>query len=71
MNNTYPRDVQYVPIATDTLVLRARSWTRLRFEIEFARAKGTTVNSYIIQGDKTAIIDPTPETFAEIYLEAF
>lgn len=70
MNNTYPRDVQYVPIATDTLVLRARSWTRLRFEIEFARAKGTTVNSYIIQGDKTAIIDPTPETFAEIYLEA-
>ena len=70
MNNTHPRDVQYVPIATDTLVLRARSWTRLRFEIEFARAKGTTVNSYIIQGDRTAIIDPTPETFAEIYLEA-
>ncbi|CDN13004.1 NAD(P)H-quinone oxidoreductase chain 5 [Richelia intracellularis] len=70
MNNTHPRDVQYVPIATDTLVLRARSWTRLRFEIEFARAKGTTVNSYMIQGNRTALIDPTPETFAEIYLEA-
>ncbi len=70
MNNSHPRDVQYLPMATDTLVLRARSWTRLRFEIEFARAKGTTVNSYIIEGDKIAVIDPSPETFTAIYLEA-
>ncbi|MBW4670242.1 MAG: diflavin flavoprotein [Cyanomargarita calcarea GSE-NOS-MK-12-04C] len=70
MSHTNPRDVQYVSIATNTTVLRARSWTRLRFEIEYALARGTTVNSYLIAGDKTAVIDPSPETFTEIYLEA-
>ncbi|NDJ20388.1 flavin oxidoreductase [Nostoc sp. B(2019)] len=65
-----PRDVQVYPIATDTRVLRSRSWSRLRFEIEYALAKGTTANSYLIEGDKTAIIDPPGETFTQIYLEA-
>ena len=59
-----------MPIATDTRVLRSRSWTRLRFEIEYALAKGTTANSYLIEGDKTALIDPPGETFTQIYLEA-
>ncbi|WP_341526462.1 diflavin flavoprotein [Nostoc sp. UHCC 0302] len=65
-----PRDVQVFPVATDTRVLRSRSWTRLRFEIEYALAKGTTANSYLIEADKTAIIDPPGETFTEIYLQA-
>ncbi|MBW4617410.1 MAG: diflavin flavoprotein [Desmonostoc vinosum HA7617-LM4] len=65
-----PRDVQVYPIATDTRVLRSRSWTRLRFEIEYALAKGTTANSYLIEGDKVALIDPPGETFTQIYLEA-
>jgi flavorubredoxin/flavin reductase (DIM6/NTAB) family NADH-FMN oxidoreductase RutF len=64
------RDVQILPIGTDTTVLRSRSWTRLRFEIEYALAKGTTANSYLIQSTKTAIIDPPGETFTEIYLNA-
>jgi len=68
--NTKPRDVQILPIATDTTVLRSRSWTRLRFEIEYGLAKGTTANSYLIQGDKVAVIDPPGETFTQIYLEA-
>ncbi|MBW4686692.1 MAG: diflavin flavoprotein [Komarekiella atlantica HA4396-MV6] len=68
--STKPRDVQVYPIATDTRVLRSRSWSRLRFEIEYALAKGTTANSYLIEGDKTAIIDPPGETFTQIYLEA-
>jgi flavorubredoxin/flavin reductase (DIM6/NTAB) family NADH-FMN oxidoreductase RutF len=65
-----PRDVQVLPIATNTTVLRSRSWTRQRFEIEYALSRGTTSNSYVIQADKIAIIDPPPETFTEIYKEA-
>jgi flavorubredoxin/flavin reductase (DIM6/NTAB) family NADH-FMN oxidoreductase RutF len=70
MNNSNPRDVQVLPIATNTTVLRARSWTRLRFEIEYALARGTTSNCYLIKADQTAIIDPPPETFTQIYLDA-
>jgi len=70
MQTNKPRDVQVLPIGTDTTVMRSRSWTRLRFEIEYALAKGTTANSYLIKGDKTALIDPPGETFTEIYLQA-
>ncbi|MEH1862414.1 MAG: diflavin flavoprotein [Nostoc sp.] len=70
MSKNKPRDVQVFPIATDTRVLRSRSWSRLRFEIEYALAKGTTANSYLIESNKTAIIDPPGETFTQIYLEA-
>ncbi|KOP25565.1 flavin oxidoreductase [Hapalosiphon sp. MRB220] len=70
MTNPNPRDVQVLPIATNTTVLRARSWTRLRFEIEYALARGTTSNCYVISGDKVAVIDPPPETFSLIYLDA-
>ena len=69
MSQTKPRDVQISPIATDTTILRSRSWTRLRFEIEYALSKGTTANSYLIQADKTALIDPPGETFTQIYLD--
>ncbi len=70
MSTNKPRDVQVFPIATDTRILRSRSWSRLRFEIEYALAKGTTANSYLIEGDKNALIDPPGETFTEIYVEA-
>ncbi|MDF5739639.1 MULTISPECIES: diflavin flavoprotein [unclassified Nostoc] len=70
MSTNKPRDVQVYPIATDTRILRSRSWSRLRFEIEYALAKGTTANSYLIESEKTALIDPPGETFTQIYLEA-
>jgi flavorubredoxin/flavin reductase (DIM6/NTAB) family NADH-FMN oxidoreductase RutF len=70
MSKNKPRDVQVYPIATDTRILRSRSWSRLRFEIEYALAKGTTANSYLIESNKNAIIDPPGETFTEIYLQA-
>jgi flavorubredoxin/flavin reductase (DIM6/NTAB) family NADH-FMN oxidoreductase RutF len=70
MLETKPRDIQILPIGTDTTILRSRSWTRLRFEIEYALAKGTTANSFLIQGDEIALIDPPGETFNEIYLAA-
>ncbi len=67
---TKPRDVQVLPIGTDTTVLRSRSWTRLRFEIEYALGRGTTANSYVIKAEKTALIDPPGESFTEIFLAA-
>ncbi|MCS7031358.1 MAG: diflavin flavoprotein [Gloeomargarita sp. SKYG116] len=65
---TPPRDVQTVPIATDTWVLRSRSWQRLRFEMEYALERGTTANSYLIYGDKITLMDPPGETFTELFL---
>ena len=69
MLETKPRDVQVMPIATDTTVLRSRSWSRLKFEIEYALQRGTTANSYLIQGEKTGLIDPPGETFTAIFLQ--
>jgi flavorubredoxin/flavin reductase (DIM6/NTAB) family NADH-FMN oxidoreductase RutF len=66
---THPRDVQITEIATHTLVLRSRTWERLKFEVEYARQKGTTANSYLIQGTQTALIDPPGESFTQIFLE--
>jgi flavorubredoxin/flavin reductase (DIM6/NTAB) family NADH-FMN oxidoreductase RutF len=63
------RDVQIADIATNTQVLRSRTWDRLKFEVEYSRQKGTTSNSYLIQGDKTALIDPPGQSFTQIYLE--
>jgi flavorubredoxin/flavin reductase (DIM6/NTAB) family NADH-FMN oxidoreductase RutF len=64
-----PRDVQIAEIAPNTTVLRSRTWERLKFEIEYARQKGTTANSYLIEGESTALIDPPGESFTDIFLE--
>jgi flavorubredoxin/flavin reductase (DIM6/NTAB) family NADH-FMN oxidoreductase RutF len=64
------RDVQVMPLGDDTLALRSRSSNRLRFEIEYALERGTTANSFLIQGDRIALIDPPGETFTEIFLSA-
>ena len=69
MTPTKPRDVQIANIAPNTTVLRSRTWERLKFEIEYARQKGTTANSYLIEGDSTALIDPPGESFTDIFLE--
>ena len=64
------RDVQVLPIASDTIALRSRSWERLRFEIEYALEKGTTANSYLIRGNQIALIDPPGASFTEKFLTA-
>lgn len=69
MSDTRPRDVQVAPLGTDTIILRSRTWDRLKFEVEYARQKGTTANSYLIQGEQVAIIDPPGGSFTQIYLE--
>lgn len=62
------RDVQVTLIESDTTILRSRTWNRLKFEVEYSLQRGTTANSYLIQAEKTAIIDPPGESFTEIYL---
>ncbi|MEM6836326.1 MAG: diflavin flavoprotein [Cyanobacteria bacterium P01_C01_bin.120] len=70
MTATQPRDVQTLTIAADTEVMRSRSWERLRFEIEYALERGTTSNSYLIQGDRSALIDFPGESFTDSFLTA-
>ncbi len=65
-----PRDVQVQEIATQTWVLRSRTWEQLKFEVEYARQQGTTANSYLIQADQVAVIDPPGASFTDIYLDA-
>ncbi|KAM3115269.1 diflavin flavoprotein [Phormidesmis sp. 146-33] len=64
-----PKDVQVAEIGADTRVLRSRTWDRLKFEVEYSRQKGTTANSYLIQAEKTALIDPPGASFTEIFLK--
>jgi flavorubredoxin/flavin reductase (DIM6/NTAB) family NADH-FMN oxidoreductase RutF len=67
--NTNIRDVQVEQIANNTSIFRSRTWDRLKFEIEYAQQKGTTANSYLIQADKIALIDPPGESFTTIFLD--
>jgi flavorubredoxin/flavin reductase (DIM6/NTAB) family NADH-FMN oxidoreductase RutF len=64
-----PRDVQVAEIGADTTVLRSRTWERLKFEIEYARQKGTTANSYLIEAPSIVLIDPPGESFTDLFLE--
>ncbi|MGB5592458.1 MAG: diflavin flavoprotein A, partial [Crocosphaera sp.] len=49
--------IQTGDIAEDTTTIRSLDWDRDRFDIEFGLQNGTTYNSYIIRGDKIALID--------------
>jgi flavorubredoxin/flavin reductase (DIM6/NTAB) family NADH-FMN oxidoreductase RutF len=70
MSNSKPRDVQTLLIASDTKVVRSRTWDRLKFEVEYSLKRGTTANSYLIQAEKTALIDPPGESFTANYIES-
>ncbi len=67
---TKPRDVQVVYLDHETTLLRSRTWDRLKFEVEYSLQKGTTANSFLIQGDKLALIDPPGESFTQNYIQA-
>ncbi|MEM7758470.1 MAG: diflavin flavoprotein [Cyanobacteria bacterium P01_A01_bin.40] len=64
------KDVQVFPVAANTRVLRSRTWDRLKFEIEYALQKGTTANSYLIEGDRIVLFDPPGESFTTIFLDS-
>jgi flavorubredoxin/flavin reductase (DIM6/NTAB) family NADH-FMN oxidoreductase RutF len=64
------KDVQVISIGFDTRVFRSRTWSRLKFEVEYGLSRGTTANSYLITQEKTVLIDPPGESFTEIFITA-
>ncbi len=54
-------------IAEDTQAIRCLDWDRDRFDIEFGLQNGTTYNSFLIRGEKTALVDTSHAKFREQY----
>ncbi|MBE9064075.1 diflavin flavoprotein [cf. Phormidesmis sp. LEGE 11477] len=61
--------LQTAEIAADTTALRCLDWDRDRFDIEFELKNGTTYNSFIIRGEKTALVDTSHGKFRDQYME--
>ncbi len=61
--------VQTVKIAPETIAIRCLDWDRDRFDIEFDLQNGTTYNSFILQGEKIALVDTSHGKFRDLYLE--
>ena len=61
--------MQTVEIAPDTTTLRSLDWDRDRFDIEFGLQNGTTYNSFLIRGEKIALVDTSHEKFRQLYLD--
>ncbi len=61
--------MQTAQIAPDTTTIRSLDWDRDRFDIEFGLQNGTTYNSFIIRGEKTALVDTSHEKFRQLYLD--
>jgi flavorubredoxin/flavin reductase (DIM6/NTAB) family NADH-FMN oxidoreductase RutF len=61
--------VEKVEIASDTTAIRCLDWDRDRFDIEFGLKNGTTYNSFIIRGEKIALVDTSHEKFRQQYME--
>ena len=55
--------------ADDSCAIRSLDWDRSRFDIEFGLRNGTTYNSFIIKGEKLAIIDTSHAKFEELWFE--
>jgi flavorubredoxin/flavin reductase (DIM6/NTAB) family NADH-FMN oxidoreductase RutF len=62
--------LQTLEIAEETTTIRSLDWDRDRFDIEFELENGTTYNSFLIRGDKTALVDTSHEKFRQLYLDA-
>jgi flavorubredoxin/flavin reductase (DIM6/NTAB) family NADH-FMN oxidoreductase RutF len=61
--------MEVTPIADDTTTIRSLDWDRDRFDIEFGLQNGTTYNSFIIRGEKVALVDTSHAKFRELYLK--
>ena len=56
-------------IAPDTTAIRSLDWDRDRCDIEFGLQNGTTYNSFLIRGEKIALVDTSHEKFRQLYLD--
>lgn len=61
--------IQTVEIAAQTTAIRCLDWDRERFDVEFGLRNGTTYNSFLIQGEKIALIDTSHRKFEQLYFE--
>ncbi|MBF2079743.1 MAG: diflavin flavoprotein [Synechococcales cyanobacterium T60_A2020_003] len=61
--------IQTADVAQDTVTIRSLDWDRDRFDIEFGLQNGTTYNSFLIRGEKTALVDTSHEKFRTLYLD--
>jgi flavorubredoxin/flavin reductase (DIM6/NTAB) family NADH-FMN oxidoreductase RutF len=61
--------MQIADIATNTTAIRSLDWDRDRFDIEFGLQNGTTYNSFLIRGERTALVDTSHEKFRQLYLD--
>ena len=66
-NNRLSVQSQY--FAEDSCAIRSLDWDRSRFDIEFGLRNGTTYNSFIVKGEKIAIIDTSHAKFEELWFE--
>jgi flavorubredoxin/flavin reductase (DIM6/NTAB) family NADH-FMN oxidoreductase RutF len=62
--------IQTAEIGLQTTAIRSLDWDRERFDIEFDLQNGTTYNSFLIQSEKTALIDTSHLKFQNLYLDA-
>lgn len=70
LKTTAKLTTQVEGITTDTITIRSLDWDRDRFDIEFGLQNGTTYNSYLVQGEKIALVDTSHAKFRQLYFEA-
>ena len=61
--------LQCEAIASDTATIRSLDWDRSRFDIEFGLRNGTTYNSFLVRGERTALIDTSHLKFEGTWLD--
>jgi flavorubredoxin/flavin reductase (DIM6/NTAB) family NADH-FMN oxidoreductase RutF len=61
--------IQVEEIAKNTTAIRSLDWDRDRFDIEFSLENGTTYNSFLIRGEKIALVDTSHAKFQQLYLD--
>jgi flavorubredoxin/flavin reductase (DIM6/NTAB) family NADH-FMN oxidoreductase RutF len=60
--------LQCEAIAADSTTIRSLDWDRSRFDIEFGLRNGTTYNSFLVRGERTALIDTSHLKFEATWL---
>jgi flavorubredoxin len=60
--------LQCEAIASDTTTIRSLDWERSRFDIEFGLRNGTTYNSFLVRGERTALIDSSHAKFRDSWI---
>ena len=61
--------INTIDISENTTAIRSLDWDRDRFDIEFGLQNGTTYNSFLIRGEKIALVDTSHEKFRQLYFD--